>query len=103
KRRTPRPAQLPLACVLGNMNLIRALGMAGTRCAAVTRPDAPPAFSRFVDARIDWADNWGEPAQMLFNLVQFADRCEVPPTLFYQHDGDLMFVSRHREQLARWM
>jgi D-aspartate ligase len=104
KPRTTAPTTAePLACVLGNMNLIRALGTAGIRCAAVARPDSPPAFSRFVDKRIEWADNWGEPARMLFNLVDFADRCEVPPILFFQHDGDLMFVSRHREQLGKWM
>jgi hypothetical protein len=46
----------PIACVLGNTNLIRALGTAGVRCAAVARPDSPMAYSRFLDERIEWAD-----------------------------------------------
>src|SRR5205814_10732221 len=46
-----RSGQLPVACVLGNMNLVRALGASGIRCAAVARRNAPPAYSRFVDTR----------------------------------------------------
>src|SRR5436190_16484244 len=92
-----RLRERPLACVLGNMNLIRALGLAGIRCAAVARPDTPPAFSRFVDARVEWADNWGAPDRLLLNLMQFAKRAPTPPVLFFQHDGDLTFVSHHRD------
>jgi len=93
----------PVACVLGNTNLIRALGLGGIRCAPVARRNSPPAFSRFVDARVEWADNWGNPEQLLRNLLDFAERTPTTPVLFYQHDGDLMFVSRNREALANHM
>jgi predicted ATP-grasp superfamily ATP-dependent carboligase len=87
--------------VLGDTDLIRPLAMAGIRCAALGRPDSPKAYSRFVDTVIDWADNWTEPDRMLRNLLAFAEREPEPPVLFYQYDGDLLFVSRHRDELAR--
>jgi predicted ATP-grasp superfamily ATP-dependent carboligase len=90
----------PLACVLGDTDLVRPLGLAGIRCAAVTRPDSPKAYSRYVDVRIDWADNWGDPEHMRANLLAFAAESPVPPILFYQYDGDLLFVSRNRDALA---
>ncbi len=97
-----RLRERPLACVLGNTNLIRALGLAGIRCAAVARPDSPMAYSRFVEQRIEWADNWGEVDRMRENLLRFAASESEPPVLFFQHDGDLMFVSREREALGEW-
>jgi predicted ATP-grasp superfamily ATP-dependent carboligase len=37
---------------------------------------------------------------MTRNLLAFAERQPTPPVLFFQHDGDLAYVSRHRERLA---
>jgi D-aspartate ligase len=90
----------PLACVLGDTDLVRPLGLAGIRCAVVTRPDSPKAYSRFVDVRIDWADNWAEGERMSANLLAAAAEQPVPPILFFQYDGDLLFVSHFRQALA---
>src|SRR4051794_18596216 len=90
----------PRACVLGDTDLVRPLGLAGIRCAVVTRRDSPKAYSRFVDARIDWADNWFDPEGLRANLLAFAAGEPVQPVLFYQYDGDLLFVSRNRDALA---
>jgi predicted ATP-grasp superfamily ATP-dependent carboligase len=90
----------PLACVLGNTDLIRALGLAGIHSATPGRRDSPKAYSRFVDVRLDYADNWGPPEPLLELLLAFAESQPEPPVLFFQHDGDLMFVSRNREALA---
>ena len=87
-----------LACVLGNTNLVRALGLAGIRSAVVARRDAPAAYSRFTAERIEWADNWGDPERLVSNLLEFGAHHPGVP-LFYQHDGDLVLVSRHREAL----
>jgi predicted ATP-grasp superfamily ATP-dependent carboligase len=84
---------------MGNTNLVRALGLAGISSTPVARADSPTAYSRFVDERVDWADNWGDGPGMLRNLLAFAERQPAPPVLFYQHDGDLVFVSRHRDEL----
>jgi predicted ATP-grasp superfamily ATP-dependent carboligase len=95
-----RATARPLACVLGDTDLVRPLGLAGIRCAAVTRRDSPKAYSRYVDVRIDWADNWSQGDRMSANLLAFAAECPVPPVLFFQYDGDLLFVSHYREALA---
>ncbi|MDQ3934767.1 MAG: ATP-grasp domain-containing protein [Actinomycetota bacterium] len=84
---------------MGDMDLVRALGLAGIRSACMTRPGWPPARSRFTRARVEWADNWGDPAPVLENLLAFAVEQPEPPPLFYQHDGDLTFVSGHRDVL----
>jgi predicted ATP-grasp superfamily ATP-dependent carboligase len=87
--------------VLGDTDMIRALGLAGIRCAVASRARSPMAHSKFVAERIEWADNWGDPERLAANVMGYAARCSTPPPLFYQHDGDLAFVSRHRDAL-RW-
>jgi D-aspartate ligase len=59
------------------------------------------AHSRFVAERVEWADNWGDPNRLTANLMGFAATLPEPPPLFFQHDGDLAFVSRNRDAL-RW-
>jgi D-aspartate ligase len=95
------PAAELLAVVLGNTDLIRALGLAGIRAASVTRPARPMAHSRFVADRIPWADNWDDPNRLTANLLGYAAELPDRPPLFFQHDGDLAFVSRNRDAL-RW-
>jgi D-aspartate ligase len=84
---------------MGDVDLVRTLGMAGIRSAAVTRPGWPADRSRFTERRVEWADNWGEPERLLGNLLAFARSMPQPPPLFFQHDGDLAFVSRNRDAL----
>jgi predicted ATP-grasp superfamily ATP-dependent carboligase len=91
----------PLAVVLGDTDLIRPLGLAGIRSAVAGRRRSPMAYSRFVSDRIEWADNWGDPNRLLANLMGYAAELPEPPPLFFQHDGDLAFVSRNRDAL-RW-
>jgi D-aspartate ligase len=98
-RRTA-PSRLP-AVVLGDTDLIRTLGLTGITSAVVARPGQTQGLSRFVSDRIEWADNWGDPGQLLANVMQFAATCPDRPPLFFQHDGDLAFVSRNRDAL-RW-
>jgi predicted ATP-grasp superfamily ATP-dependent carboligase len=84
---------------MGDVDLVRALGMAGIRSACVTRPGWPADRSRFVSQRVEWADNWGDPEHLLENVLRYAGSQPEKPPLFYQHDGDLMFVSRYRDEL----
>jgi predicted ATP-grasp superfamily ATP-dependent carboligase len=84
---------------MGDADLVRALGMAGIRSACVTRPGWPADRSRFTAERIEWADNWGDPERLFENLVEYARSKQEPPPLFFQHDGDLAFVSRNRDAL----
>lgn len=92
------PSQL--ACVMGGMDLVRPLGLAGISSAVVAEGDAPQSFSRFTRARIDIADLWERPDEMARRLVAFGMARSEPPVLFWDRDGYLLFVSRHRETLA---
>lgn len=93
-------AARPLACVLGDMDLVRPLGLAGIRCAVVARPSSPAARSRFCCARIEWADNYDARAALERSLLDFARGLADPPVLFFQTDGDLLFASAHRRALG---
>ena len=93
--RDPRP----LACVMGDMDLLRPLGLARIPCVVVARPGAAPRFSRFARAALPWVDTWEHADEQVDTLMRFASRQSQPPVLFYQEDRDLLLVSRHRERL----
>jgi predicted ATP-grasp superfamily ATP-dependent carboligase len=92
----------PLACVLGDMDLVRPLGLAGIRCAVVARDGEPTRYSRFTAAAIDWLDAWTEPERLVERLVDFARGQAEKPVLFYEEDRHLLLLSRSRERLAEY-
>jgi len=89
----------PLACVMGDMDLLRPLGLARIPCVVVARPGAAPRFSRFARAALPWVDTWEHADEQVDTLMRFASRQSQPPVLFYQEDRELLLVSRHRERL----
>lgn len=89
-----------MACVIGDMDLVRPLGLAGIRCAVVARRWEAPWFSRFTDARIPWLDPSDAGEALVQRLLDFAQRCEQPPVLYYEDDPDMLVVSRHRDVLS---
>src|SRR4051794_32830610 len=89
----------PLACIMGDMDLVRPLGLAGIPCAVVARTGDPPRFSRFTRAALDWMDPWGQVEELVQALLRFGSAQPEPPVLFYQEDGHLLLVSRHRDRL----
>jgi D-aspartate ligase len=93
----PRP---PLACVIGEVDLVRALGLAGIRSAVVAPPGNPARWSRTVEAVLGWSDPWREPEALVERLVAFGTKQPSPPVLYYDGDWDLLLVSRHRERLG---
>lgn len=86
-----------MACVFGDMNIVRPLGLAGIPCAPVAAPGKAPRFSRYthsvVEARPD------DETALLDNLERFADTQDQPPVLYFQNDADALFIARHRERL----
>lgn len=88
-----------LACVMGDIDLLRPLGMAGIPCAVVTRPGTMPRFSRYTYASIKWNDPWKNPEKVLENLMKFGRSQTEKPVLFYEHDALLKIVSRYRNEL----
>lgn len=90
----------PLACVIGDIDLVRPLGLAGIRSAVVAKPGDPIRYSRFTERVIDWLDPWKEADALVDRLLAFAETQPEKPVLFYEEDRDLLLVSRHRERLA---
>ena len=87
------------ACVLGDMDIVRPIGLAGIPCYVVARPGAAPCYSRFTRGVVDWVDAWDQPDRLVERLLEFGRAQEQPPVLFYQQDRDLLLLSRHRELL----
>ena len=89
-----------VACVLGEIELLRPLAMAGIPAAAVSSPGDPIRYSRFARHRIEWVDPWSRPAELVARLLAFARTQREPPVLFYDGDWDLLLVSRYRDELS---
>lgn len=91
----------PLACVLGTMDLVRPLARAGVPCVAVAPHESPVHYSRSVVAEVEWVDPWTGADTLVERLLRFAATCREPPVLFYEGDGDLLFLARQHERLAQ--
>ena len=96
------PATQPaVACVMGDMDLLRPLALAGAPCAVVTRAGVPSLYSRYAQSRLVWADYTKNSEALVDALVNFGKAQSEPPVLFYEEDAQVLLVSRHRERLAR--
>lgn len=97
--RSSSPALSPV-CVLGDVDLVRALGLAGIRSVVVAADDDPVRYSRHVIATLPRLDHWTEGDRIAAELSAWAGGQVETPVLLAQTDGDLLLVSRHRAQLA---
>ncbi|HEX8205337.1 MAG TPA: ATP-grasp domain-containing protein, partial [Solirubrobacteraceae bacterium] len=88
-----------IAVVMGDVDLVQALALAGIRSALFAEPYAPARLSRHVVERLRWRDNWREHEGVADVVLEYARRQHVPPVLFPQTDGDLVAISRHRAKL----
>jgi predicted ATP-grasp superfamily ATP-dependent carboligase/thioesterase domain-containing protein len=91
----------PLACVVGDLSLVRALGRDGIPVAvAASNPDSRITRSRYCRAVLQtpsWVD---DPGAALAALIAWGGEQREAPVLFYQGDHDLLAVSRGRSHLA---
>jgi len=86
---------------MGDIYLLRALGLAGLPCATVAEPGSPLRYSRFTRAAIRWDGEIKEGSEGLVErLVSFAASQSEPPVLFYEDTDHLLLVSRFRKRLA---
>jgi D-aspartate ligase len=92
-----RPA---LACVMGDMDLLRPLALADIPCAVVTRRGVPSLYSRYVQSHLVWDDYSNNIDGLLDALVSFGKAQPERPILFYEEDGQVLLVSRFRDRLA---
>ncbi len=93
-----RPA---LACVMGDMDLLRPVASAGIPCAMVARPGAPALYSRYARSRLVWDDFAKNVDDLVETLVSFGAAQAERPVLFYEEDAQLVIVSRFHERLER--
>src|SRR5579859_210254 len=89
----------PPACVLGDIDLVRALGRARVPSTVLAPPGAPVRYSRHTRATFPWHNAWERPEELVEALVRFGQAQPEPPVLFYQEDRTLLLVSRHRDRL----
>src|SRR3954447_13778762 len=74
--------------LIGDSDMVRALGLAGLRCVLAAPPEDIARHSRFVVERIDVDD-----------LEAHAHGQDEPPVLFVQSDEGLLLLSRNRDRL----
>jgi D-aspartate ligase len=100
---TPGAASTPpaMACVMGDMDLLRPLVLAGAPCAVVTRASVPSLYSRYVQSRLVWDDCSKSTEVLVDALMRFGQPRTERPVLFYEEDAQVLFVSRNRERLAQ--
>lgn len=97
--RSSSGASVPV-CVLGDVDLVQALGRAGLRSVVVAGENDPVRFSRHVLATLPQRDHWTQDERIVSELLRWGSAQKERPVLFAQTDGDLLLVSRHRAALA---
>jgi D-aspartate ligase len=89
----------PLALVMGDVDLVRPLGLAGVRVAFFGLPDSAARFSRHVRVVLPWIDPWRCQDEVVTALMAFARTQREAPVLYPQTDAALLLASRHRDEL----
>jgi D-aspartate ligase len=90
----------PIACVIGDLSLIRALGGAGVPVAVVTSvPEASLTRSRYCRRVVAVPSFVDRPDEAVGALVAFAATEAERPVLYPQGDHDLLAISRARARL----
>lgn len=89
----------PLACVVGDVDLVRTLGLAGVKCAVVVEPGAPARYSRAAVRVLDKIDPASHPELAVQQLLDLGHTQKEKPVLYYDGDWDLLLVSRYRQRL----
>ena len=90
----------PLAVVMGDVDLVRALGVAGISSAFFGFADDSARLSRHVRVSLPWMDQWERQEELAEALLALALAQPQPPVLFPQTDAALLLASRYRERLA---
>ena len=90
----------PRACVIGDMDLVRPLALAGIRSVVAAPATSPLRFSRYTEAALRPADDWLEEDAVLDELMRYGLAQPSRPVLFYQTTPALLMISRHRDRLS---
>jgi predicted ATP-grasp superfamily ATP-dependent carboligase len=90
---------LPTACVLGDLDMVAPLALAGIGVSLAAPPGDPARYTRRADY-VGWADPAAESEKLLSLLLEHARRQPEKPVLYYQSDASALFVGRHRAALT---
>lgn len=91
----------PWACLLGDISMVRALGIRGIPVALATADRSDKSTrSRYCRDVIDIPGWHLDPERTVSSLTEWAGQHASPPVLFYQTDMDVLWISRFRDRLA---
>jgi predicted ATP-grasp superfamily ATP-dependent carboligase len=85
---------------MGDVDVVRALGLAGISSAYFGPPSYSARFSRHVRVVLPWLDEWRCQEAIVSQLLDFAETQPDAPVLYPQTDAAVLLASRHRRQLA---
>jgi predicted ATP-grasp superfamily ATP-dependent carboligase len=94
------PNRAALALVMGDVDMVRALGVAGISTALFGFEDEAGRYSRHVDVELPWIDPWDRQEELVEALLEFAATQPEAPVLFPQTDATVLLASRYRERLG---
>lgn len=88
-----------VACVLGSVDLVQALGRAGLPTVVFTGQHDPLRWSSHVQAVHDAPGDFASPDRLARDLMEFAAGQPERPVLYPQSDSDLQMLLAHRSSL----
>jgi D-aspartate ligase len=88
-----------MSVVMGDVDMVRALGLAGLPSAFFGPPEYSARFSRHVRTVLPWADEWRCQDEIVAALLRFAQSQDEPPVLYPQTDAAVLMASRRRNEL----
>jgi predicted ATP-grasp superfamily ATP-dependent carboligase len=85
---------------MGDVDLVRALGLAGVPSALFGFEDEAGRYSRHAIVSLPWIDPWERHEELAEMLLAFARSQPEPPVLLPQTDATVLLASRYRERLG---
>ena len=96
-----RARTVPYACVVGDISMVRALGIRKLPVAVATSDgDAKCLRSRYCRIVVKTPSWFREPEAAVTAIIEWARQQASLPVLFYQGDHDLVAISRARDRLV---
>jgi D-aspartate ligase len=86
---------------MGDVDMVRALGLAGIPSAYFGPREYSARFSRHVRVVLPWVDEWRCQDELVATLLRFAQSQREPPVLYPQTDATVLLASRRRKELGR--